>query len=721
MPSFIATCPPGYEYLIVDELKSLGVEHAKEGLTQVLFECDWPELYRFCMWTRLTNRVLYPIHEFIAENEDELYEQTKSVMWELHFSSERTFAVDFVSRRSKLNHQMYGALKVKDAIADYFRQEFGERPSVDSEQPDVRIQCRINKNQAQLCIDLSGTGLHQRGYRIEAGEAPIKENFAAAMLYRAQWPSLWQHNYKLCDPMCGAGTLVIEGVMMALNIAPGLNRSYWGFSGWKPFHQTLWKEVVDEANEKLANVKEELSTQEFRFIASDKDQKVLQLAKNNAERAGVEHLIEWHVSDFSELNIATESLSTLFICNPPYGERLDEKKSVQKLYDQLGEWLKLRPVNDKAAILASDKDHGHALKIRAEKRYKFKNGPLDCELLILDLDPKHFVQPRPEFSLENWKDHVSPQAMMLANRLTKNQAALKSFLKQHQVQCYRLYDADLPEYSAAIDVYGEHLHIQEYAPPKTIDANKALRRLKDIEKVAAGVMQIPLERVWTKTRTRQKGDSQYTRQSETQHRIVVDDCGAKSEVNLSDYVDTGLFLDHRKIRQWMPTLCPKGGRLLNLFCYTGMASVHAGLAGCETVSVDLSNTYLRWTERNLLLNKLSLEKHRLIRADCSKWLESEEAHKLKGFDVIFIDPPTFSNSKKMEEHFDVQNEHVKLISDAIGLLNENGKVVFSNNYKRFKMEFKSNEQWIVKEITKETTSSDFKKKPLHRSWLIEKC
>jgi 23S rRNA (guanine2445-N2)-methyltransferase / 23S rRNA (guanine2069-N7)-methyltransferase len=570
-----------------------------------------------------------------------------------------------------------------------------------------------------LCIDLSGSSLHQRGYRKQTGEAPLKENFAAALLHRAGWQSQDDAAEPLAfllDPMCGSGTLVIEAALMAYDIAPGSLREYWGFLGWKPFQSAHWQAALEEAARLKSEASERVSVQLF---ASDHDPKVLDMARENARRAGVESLIEWQVTDFKQGARPNISGRGLVITNPPYGERLEDSAKAEQIYSELGSWLRSQFRGDKAAVLSTQKGHGHALKIRAEKIYRFKNGPIECELLKLDLQPEHFVESKRQ-SAERWDEALSDSARMLANRIQKNLASLKGFIHQQQLSCYRVYDADLPEYAAAIDLYKDALHIQEYAPPKTIDAHKAMRRLRDIERVAAGVLNISPDRVFVKTRMRQKGDTQYRRQDEQRQVVIVEEGRCRFEVNLSDYLDTGLFLDHRKIRQQMAQWIKPGMMFLNLFCYTGTASVHTAKAGARTVNVDLSNTYLEWARRNFVLNDLPLTDHEFIRADTMEWLAENQNQREHSFDIIFIDPPTFSNSKKMEHHFDVQQAHQTLLQLALRLLKPGGRLVFSNNFKRFEMTFEAPQDVSMKEITRETTSRDFSRKPLHRCWLLQK-
>ncbi|WMS88452.1 bifunctional 23S rRNA (guanine(2069)-N(7))-methyltransferase RlmK/23S rRNA (guanine(2445)-N(2))-methyltransferase RlmL [Pleionea litopenaei] len=715
MPQIIVTCPPGFEYLLVDELKSLGADSANEGLTQVIVEADWPEIYRICLWSRLANRVLFPITEFDCANEDQLYEQCVNVPWDIHFSVDQTFAVDFVSRRSFIKHQQFGALKIKDAIVDYFREAYSDRPSVETDTPDVRIHCRVNKNRASLCIDLSGKGLHQRGYREKAGEAPLKENLAAALLYRADWPNKLQQSAWFFDPMCGSGTLVIEAAMMALDKAPGLQRTYWGFTGWKRHQADLWESEHSLAQQRYQQAKD--STQ-VELYGNDLDQQVLEIARNNASIAGVSEYIAWSCGSFERSERPESDFSGVIVTNPPYGERLEQRARVSRIYQALGQWLKAKFVGDSALVLSTDKEHGHALGIRATKIYRLMNGPIQCELLKLELQPENFVEPRGKVTAENYQETLSTHAQALNNRIKKNLASLKSFLKQQQVSCYRLYDAEIPEYAAAIDIYDNSVHIQEYAPPKTVDASKARRRLRDIETVVSGLLDVPAERIFVKTRTRQKGEQQYTRQSTQQAVHIVSENQAKFEVNLSDYLDTGLFLDHRKARQMLAAWSRPGTQLLNLFCYTGTASVQAALAGATTTNVDLSNTYLKWAERNFELNKLDTRKHVFERDDCMAWLDKAITAGMT-FDLIFIDPPTFSNSKRLDGHFDIQEQHSVLLEKACRLLSPSGKLLFSNNFKKFKMMFKPDESFSMRETTRETTSRDFVRKPLHRSWLIE--
>ena len=724
MPKFIATCAKGLEYLLVDELSRLGAEEAKEGLSQVQFEADWHGVYEILMWSRIASRILFPIARFEAEDDDTLYRQCSIIDWSQHLGSGSTFLVNSQSYRSKLSHTQFISQRIKDAVVDYFKEETDRRPDVDFDNPDLSIHCRIRHNKVILAIDLAGAGLHQRGYRLQGGGAPIKENLAAALLYRAGWG---KGVGALYDPMCGSGTFLIEAAMMAFDIAPGLNRKYLGVFGWQQFDKTIWDKVEKEAQERRLKG---IEKQNIEIVGSDINPKAVRSAQMNISLAGLEEHIKVHIGGLDQVEQLDLPEEGLLMVNPPYSERLGEQEEVQQLYQQLGELLKKRFVGWKASVLSADKKFGHCLGIRAKKIYKFNNGSIPCELLNLELEPKSFVTARSKDSVEtDFAVGLSDQAVQLKNRLEKNQAKLRKYIKRENIECYRVYDADLPEYNAAIDVYGDCLHLQEYRPPKSVDEKLALRRLKEIEKVSAGVFQIPRNKVFTKQRRQQKGEWQYqpdkdaSRANSEANFFTVREGGRKFRINLSNYLDSGLFLDHRNTRAMIASkateLAAKAGRpinFLNLFCYTASVSVYAASVGAQTTNVDMSRTYLEWAKKNFEENKISLEQHQFIRDDCIAWLSQQSPEPL--YDLIFLDPPTFSNSKKMEHHFDIQASHPELIKQCLLLLRPGGILFFSNNFQKFDMNVMSSQEIEVKEITRQTSTLDFSRKNLHRSWII---
>ena len=701
MNSLFASTARGLEELLKTELESLGALNCKVVQGGVHYQGDTRLLYQSLLWSRLASRILLPLSECNVYSDLDLYLGVQAIDWPAIFGPDATFAVHFSGLNDTIRNSQYGALKVKDAIVDSFTRKNLPRPNVDRERPDLRINVWLHKDVASIALDLSGEGLHQRGYRDETGAAPIKETLAAAIVMR----SGWQAGTPLLDPMCGSGTLLIEGAMIATDRAPGLHRQHWGFAGWAQHDAALWQELMAQAQ---VRARRGLSEYSARFYGSDNDSRVIERARANARRAGLADIIKFEVKDVANLvNPLPQGPAGTLISNPPYGERLDSEPALIALHNLLGRRLKAQFGGWHLSLFSASPELLSCLQLRADRQFKAKNGPLDC------------VQKNYTLSAQSGAEGAvtSQVAEDYANRLKKNIKKLDKWAKAEGISCYRLYDADLPEYNVAVDRYGDWVVVQEYAPPKTVDANKARLRLFDVIAATQSVLQLPGNRLILKTRERQKGKSQYQKMGEKGDFIEVSEYHARLWVNLTDYLDTGLFLDHRIARRLLGQMS-KGKDFLNLFAYTGTATVHAGLGGARsTTTVDMSRTYLEWAERNLRLNGLTGRAHRLIQADCLSWLH----HSDEQFDVIFIDPPTFSNSKRMEESFDVQRDHLSLMQDLKRLLRPAGTIMFSNNKRGFKMDFAGLAELGLeaKEITQKTQSQDFaRNRQIHNCWLI---
>ncbi|EME4037534.1 TPA: bifunctional 23S rRNA (guanine(2069)-N(7))-methyltransferase RlmK/23S rRNA (guanine(2445)-N(2))-methyltransferase RlmL [Morganella morganii] len=698
MNAYFASTARGLEELLKNELATLGAEDLSITQGGVHFRAQPRTMYTCLMWSRLASRILLPLNEFNVYSDMDLYLAVQSVDWPSVFSADKTFAVHFNGTNDEIRNSQYGALKVKDAIVDSFTRKTGTRPDVAKQQPDIRINVYLNKEKASLAIDLSGDSLHIRGYRELAGQAPLKENLAAAIILR----SGWQKETPMMDPMCGSGTLLIEAAMIASDCAPGLNRHHWGFEAWGGHDKAVWESVRAEARER-ANAG--LVSATARFFGSDTDKRVLDTARANARRAGVDKLISFQQKDATKLeNPLPEGPKGTIISNPPYGERLESEPALIALHSVFGRVVKIRFPGWRLSLFSASPELLSSLQLRAEREFKAKNGPLDC------------VQ-------KNYQLSDTPPATAqdigadFANRLRKNEKKLAKWAKQEGVECYRLYDADLPEYNVAVDRYADYVVVQEYAPPKTVDPNKARQRLFDVISATLAVLELPAHKLILKTRQRQKGKQQYEKLAEKQNSFLVKEYNAQLWVNLTDYLDTGLFLDHRIARKMLGQMS-KGKDFLNLFAYTGSATVHAGLGGARsTTSVDMSRTYLEWAERNLQSNGLSGRQHRLIQADCLSWL----ARTPEQFDLIFIDPPTFSNSKRMEDTFDVQRDHIDLMKHLKRMLRRGGTLMFSNNKRGFKLDQDGMDALglVAQEITAKTQSQDFaRNRQIHNCWLI---
>ncbi|MEZ3498122.1 bifunctional 23S rRNA (guanine(2069)-N(7))-methyltransferase RlmK/23S rRNA (guanine(2445)-N(2))-methyltransferase RlmL [Pantoea sp. KPR_PJ] len=698
MNSLFASTARGLEELLKSELDALGAQDLQVVQGGVHFEADDRIMYQSLLWSRLASRILLPLGEFGVYSDLDLYVGVQSIDWTELFGSQHTFVVHFSGTNESIRNSQFGALKVKDAIVDAFTRQKLPRPNVDREQPDIRINVWLNKDRASIALDLSGDALHQRGYRQQTGQAPLKENLAAAIVMR----SGWQPTTPLIDPMCGSGTLLIEAALIACDRAPGLLRSRWGFTHWRKHNDALWREVKSEAQQRA---RAGTAAAQARFFGYDSDGRVLEWAQANARRAGVADLFSFARQDLLQLKnpLPGEQHGTV-LSNPPYGERLESEPALIALHSQLGRIMKQHFGGWKLSLFSGSPELLSCLQLRADRQFKAKNGPIEC------------VQKNYQLA-ENSSENGAQIAEDYANRLRKNLKKLEKWARQEGIECYRLYDADLPEYNVAVDRYGEWVVVQEYAPPKTIDAAKARQRLFDVIGATLSVLELPANRLVLKTRERQKGKNQYQKLGEKGDFMEVQEYNARLWVNLTDYLDTGLFLDHRIARHMLGKMS-KDKDFLNLFSYTGSASVHAGLGGARsTTTVDMSRTYLEWAERNLRLNGLTGRQHRLMQADCLSWLrESDET-----FDLIFIDPPTFSNSKRMEEDFDVQRDHIMLMRNLKRLLRAGGTIMFSNNKRGFKMDLEGLASLGLKaqDITQKTLSQDFaRNRQIHNCWLI---
>ncbi|KEI72166.1 50S rRNA methyltransferase [Endozoicomonas elysicola] len=716
MLTLFASCPKGVESPLAAELKVLGASDVAETVAGVSFSGSLELAYKACLWSRLASRILLRIGEVDSSDKHALYQGVQSFDWDEHLDQGSSFRVDFNGATPDITHTRFGSQFVKDAIVDQLRDRHGWRPSVSNSNPDLRINVHARDKRAFVAIDLSGQSLHERGYRLEAGEAPLKENLAAALLYRAGWPEVAKQGGTLLDPMCGSGTLLIEGAMMAADIAPGLLRARYGFDKWMGHVPKLWLSVLEEARERRTAG---LAAMKSTIIGYEGLPKIVGRARANLQRAGLSKQVTIQQQELANLTVDTAIEPGLVIANPPYGERMGDETSLVYLYKHLGEKLKQETPGWQAGIFTSSPALARSLGMGPKKSYTLFNGTLSCKLFLYDIRERQpdkpgkatseNIQPAPAFKAS------TPGGEMFANRLKKNLRLMGKWVKKEGIECYRLYDADMPEYAVAVDIYKDWVHVQEYAAPKSIDEDKAHQRLLEALEVIPGVLGIPEKQVVFKRRERQSGKRQYEKLEQSGDMLEVKEGQCRLLVNLRDYLDTGLFLDHRKMRLRIGREA-EGKDFLNLFCYTGTATVHAAVGGAaSTTSVDLSNTYLGWARKNLLLNGMVDRKHRLEQADCVEWLKQEK----RQYDLIFMDPPTFSNSKRMRDVFDVQEVHVELINLAMARLRKGGVLYFSNNFRRFQLAGELSQQFTVEEITASTIDRDFQRRPgIHRCWSI---
>ncbi|PPD18771.1 MAG: bifunctional 23S rRNA (guanine(2069)-N(7))-methyltransferase RlmK/23S rRNA (guanine(2445)-N(2))-methyltransferase RlmL [Methylomonas sp.] len=731
--AFFATTPKAMEPLLAEELNTFGADNIKPTLAGCSFSGTLETAYRACLWSRIANRILLVLTTFPVKTQDDLYNGIKHINWFEHMTPDNSLAVTFTVKNSQVyTNTHFGALKVKDAVVDQMRAKFQKRPSIDTEQPDIHINVHLQGDNAQVSLDFSGSSLHRRDYRETAVKAPIKENLAAAMLLRSGWPEIAKSGGTLVDPMCGSGTLPVEAALIAADYAPGLNRSHFGFTRWKQHDAVCWAKLLAEAEIRKTQGLLQLPV----IVGFDQDRHAVNAALQHIANAGLSRYIHVERRNIADTQPAESWKPGLVICNPPYGERLGDENEIAELYKRFGHTLKQNFPGWQAGIIISNPELGFRLGIRSQKPITLYNGALECKLLRLRIEESAFFIPKAKNEDErlahvaqaaSQTENSSAQAEMFANRLRKNLGKLGRWLKQNQIHCFRAYDADLPEYAVAVDVYrGEQtwINVQEYEPPKTIDQHKADQRLAGIMVELPKIFDIPPEQVFLKIRRKQKNTEQYEKLGEAGAFRIVEEGGCKFQVNFENYLDTGLFLDHRPIRL-MIQRAARGKRFLNLFAYTGSATVHAVKGGASaTTTVDMSNTYINWAKRNLALNGWAVDnhpEHEFIQADCLEWLAQEAEKRLpRQYDLIFLDPPTFSNSKRMDEAFDIQQHHAQLIRQAGRLLAPEGVLYFSTNFRRFRMDEAVLAELAIEDISAGTIPEDFSRDPkIHYCWKIQ--
>ncbi|PSV31276.1 MULTISPECIES: bifunctional 23S rRNA (guanine(2069)-N(7))-methyltransferase RlmK/23S rRNA (guanine(2445)-N(2))-methyltransferase RlmL [unclassified Photobacterium] len=707
MNQYLAITSRGLENLLADELEQLGAQNIQVVHAGVRFKAEQATAYRCCLWTRISSRIIQVLSEFNVRDDMDLYLGATAINWMNYFDSNTRIVVDFNGTNREIRNSQYGAMKIKDAIVDRFTKADLRRPNIDRERPDLRIHMRLSGEKGILGLDMAGSGLHQRGYRSEAGKAPLRETHAAALVMKSGWTP----EQALLDPMCGSGTLVIEAAMIAAEIAPGLKRKCWGFESIKDFDQEAWLEIHAEATVKSRRGPAKVTT---KFFGREMDRRVLAIARDNAGRAGVKDLIDFEYGDATQL-VRPEGFETgIILCNPPYGERLGTTPELIALYKEFGNRLKLAFAGSVAAIYSGSNELLSCMRMRADKQFKLRNGALDCVLKTYLITAGSVQKEEGQSEGVIVQEEVAPD---FANRLKKNITKLDKWAKREGIECYRIYDADLPNYNAAIDKYKDYLIIQEYAAPKSVSEETARRRIMDVLRATIEVTGVESNKVILKVRERQKGKNQYQKLSSAERHMIVEEYGVELKVNLYDYLDTGLFLDHRITRRMLGQMAT-GKDFLNLFSYTGSATVHAAVGGAKTTTtVDMSNTYLRWAQENMELNNQVGPQHEYVQADCLQWLQEVD----DTFDLIFIDPPTFSNSKRMKQTFDIQRDHIMLMENLKRMLRPDGQIVFSNNKRQFKMDLdKINELGLqAKNISNKTLPMDFaKNKQIHNCWII---
>lgn len=723
---------PDMQAPLAEEIRSLVDAKVSDRPFGIMLDATPEQAYRIVCDSLIAGHVYLTLITGQAATADELYRLVQQIDWSKHLATEGYFTISATGSTDALRHTGFVATRIKDAIVDQFRERTGTRPTIDSEQPDIRLHCHLTASgHTTLSLELSNGSLHRRGYRTDGGLAPLRETLAAGMLWRARWPQLvaseTESGAALFDPMCGSGTLLIEAALRLTGLPQDLRVKRIGSIGWLGHQEQAKKQVLDNPPE-LAEGIDKLT-----LIGQDIDIEQITAARANAERAGVDHLMIFREADAWKAPCPPEfegKSRGLVVSNLPYGHRLD----VAGDHDGEPNWTALTDqwqqcFNGWHWAFLLPEGEGQNWPLRYERVFPMDQSGIAIDMIRGSFDGKARREAPGPIGLANRLCAAAEQASALvdrvpfANRLQKNYRHLKKLADREDWCCFRVYDADLPDFNCAIDLYRDEAgetwaDIQEYRAPNKVDPQLARARLSIIVEQVIENLGLAENHSVVRQRKRQTGTEQYQKITQERLERVVHEGGTRLWVNLTDYLDTGLFLDHRLVRDRVAELS-RGKKLLNLFCYTATASVRAAHQGASrTVSIDLSNTYLDWAERNFALNNLKVgTEHSLIRADVLDWLEqrSNTIYQPERFDVIFCDPPTFSNSKAMQDTLDIQRDHEFIVRSCMHLLSDDGTLIFSNNLKGFTLSPKLQDEFRINDLSRKTLPSDFARTPNRRS------
>lgn len=718
----IATAAFGLETNVRYELADLGYEARVVQPGRLLFAGDEQAIREANLWLRCASRVVIRMAVGKATDFGELFDLARSVPWHEWVPADGRFPVRGRSQKSQLSSVPACQRIVKKAIVEQLREGHGveELPETGG---DYAVEVALLGDEATLTLDTTGPGLHKRGYRPFISSAPLRETLAASVLKFSRW----RPEQPLWDPFCGAGTLAIEAALLGRGMAPGLNRTF-ACEDWPRVAGPEWDALRDAARRRAKPSLPE------RILATDADEEVLRVARRNAESAGVAEDIHFQRRDFHELSSKREY--GCLVTNPPYGERLGEQQEIERLYRSIPDVLR-RLKTWSHYVLTSRGDFERLVGQTANKRRKLYNGRLECTLYQFhgprpprDTTSPHQPRSRSDKpTAESRKPTAAPafgglrpesqrQATDFANRLAKRARHLRKWPTKRGITCYRLYDRDVPDVPLAVDRYGDAVVVAEYERPHERTPAEHADWLDLMVRTIAETLDTPRDEVFLRRRERQRGDTQYERLADEGEFRVVEEGGLKFRVNLSDYLDTGLFLDHR-ITRGMVRDEAAGKRVLNLFAYTGSFTVYAAAGGAaSTTTVDLSGNYLDWAEANLRLNGFEPgPDHQLVRDDSSAFVASMPNE--PQYDLAVVDPPTFSNSKRLEEDWDVQRDAVPLLVDLAPRIAPGGVVYFSTNFRRFKLDEEAlSAHYTLREISRQTVPEDFRNQRIHRCWRL---
>ena len=788
---FFATCLPGVESLLFDELHGLAVRKVRPLVGGAAFYGSPETVLRVCLWSRLAGRVNVVVGRVDASDADALYAGVRNLAWEEVLAERASIAVRANGVNGELRNTQFTALKVKDAVCDRLAEARGARPDVDAQAPDALIEVRLRDDRATIALDLSGASLARRSYlRPEDGpDAPVAVAQAAALLAALGAPERLAAGWGFLDPACDDGILLCEAAGLLADQAPGLVRDRWGFAGWARFGAAAWDDLLAEADDRLeAGLARVLGAEGAASATVDApDQRTVRIvglsasspavarARGHLRAAGLRAVASVEAVGPEDADAVEERLvravertgaalgagvaPALVVANvAPAGRAEDDARAVAEQAACVAA-ARRAPAGSRFGFVGAG---GFSARFRtpAAERIEIGRGRAEAVLERFDAppcEPAVIAVANPAGGTELSVEVNDAASAQFASRLRKVARERRKWAAREGVACYRLYDGDLPEYACAIDLYegaGDaegilYAHVAEYAPPKSVNPDVARARFEDVLAIVPAVLGIRPDHVFSKARLRARGGGQYRDAGGRSYVTHTSEDGLVCEIDLGGYLDTGIFLDHRTTREMVGKMAA-GKRFLNLFAYTGVATLHAAAAGAaSTTTVDLSQTYLDWAARNLEANGFAAEgdarveggragkgrggrkaasrgqgSHELVRADVVRWVQ-EARRGRRTWDLIFVDPPTFSNSKAMGRRtWDVQRDHAELLIGVSRLLAKDGLAVFSCNLRGFKPDREALAKCgvAIEDITASTIPHDFERNPrIHHCYLVRRA
>ncbi len=776
---FFASCLVGVEQALAAELKRLRVRHVRPLRGGVAFFGRPIDAERVCLWSRVASRVTAVVGRVNAGDADLMYAGAYDLPWEEVVAPGAKLAVRAHGINPELRNTQFTALKVKDAICDALRSRTGARPDIDADNPDALIEVRVRENRATITFDVSGESLHRRSYfdAKDEGDAVLSCAHAAALLETVGAPEKLRAGWCLVDPACLVDFTLCEAAGIAADQAPGLLRERWGFNGWAMHDEKAWEDALADADERfeagLSQLMRECKVSDSASLPNPDRVRIAGLAPSRGSVARARrHLRNARLSAFVRIECSTdqdfgEDLAivartakrrhgaAVLVCHVSAADSSeDEAYAMFRASRFMSAVRHALP----GSVFGLVDDRGVSSRFNDKPSFdeRVGSGRIETRMQVFQEASSCQVElrlPNPEGGPDIPVEVNEAKSEQFAARLRKVARERRKWAQAEGVSCYRVYDADLPEYNAAIDVYegagvdegATFVHIAEYQAPSSVDTLTARRRFEDLLVLTPAVLGVRPGFVYSKVRSRSRGGSQYRDAGKRSFVTHTTEAGLLFEIDLAGYLDTGLFLDHRITRRIVGEMA-RGKRFLNLFAYTGAATVHAAAGGAEsTTTVDLSQTYLDWAQRNMRLNGFRCEgapvdgrrgsrdgrtsgrerraEHEFVRADVMPWIV-DARRQGRQFDLIFVDPPTFSNSKAMGRRtWDVQRDHVELLVGVSRLLARGGEAVFSCNLRSFKPDYDELTRLGVEltEITQDTIPHDFERNArIHRCYLLRR-